>query len=834
MSQHFTDFSEYTTSVQPSDWTNFWASSSLTTRDDALFTGGKYAELTEGGSYNRIAFSWDAVDAISADQEILVKFRMVTGGIFEPSLRASGSAESARNGYILLVRESTNGVDLRKAISGKETSLGTSSITLTNGVDYWVRFRAEGTTISAKVWADGDTEPASWDISVTNSDVSTVGRVQIGTTGNSTSNFKVDLVGVGLAGDDAPSETPSSGSTFSNGYLYRRKITIDSTKVSGSVDLTDTTIPFAGVYTYLKSVANGGKVESSVGNDIRFETTTGIKINHDLAYYDPTTGAIEAWVKQPTITYSVDQEYYVYYGKPGATPEEDKANAWHSDFDSVYHLNENMNGTSGEVKDSKGSFDGTGGNGVSNECPTQTTGVTGIANQGQTFDPTTYQQHINFGDVHDVRTSDKTTIAFAKTTATTTAVSIVAKSLYGGTSNRFYPLGFADTGELQAMCMFGATNIQTQWADSPAHNDNTWRMYTSRVDRSASQSIIVDGVVKNSTSISAYSATDVNNTNDFLIGCYNDPDGVGRHNTYGAWDGEIDEVWIITGIRSDDWLVTVRNAVISPSTFYSVGDEETAGSVVKSIEYLDKNANTTTQTTFTFSSQTLGVEASDRYIILGISARKAGITGTISSVTIGGVSATIINQVANNTGSNNSTVGLAIALVPSGATGDIVVTMSEAFLRCGIAFWRATGLESATPNDQGTSTATNPTTDLDIGTSGGFAIGLASSATSTSGTLTNIDEDFDIAFHSFLTHFGGHKEYLTEQTALTVTTTPATSASPAGAFASWNYASSAPVTSNLKYWNGSAWVAVPAKVYNGSAFVDAVIKYWNGSAWVAI
>jgi hypothetical protein len=44
----------------------------------------------------------------------------------------------------------------------------------------------------------------------------------------------------------------------------------------------------------------------------------------------------------------------------------------------------------------------------------------------------------------------------------------------------------------------------------------------------------------------------------------------------------------------------------------------------------------------------------------------------------------------------------------------------------------------------------------------------------------------------------------------------------------------APVTSKVKYWNGSAWVAKTTKRWNGSAWVTAVIKKWNGSAWVTI
>lgn len=36
----------------------------------------------------------------------------------------------------------------------------------------------------------------------------------------------------------------------------------------------------------------------------------------------------------------------------------------------------------------------------------------------------------------------------------------------------------------------------------------------------------------------------------------------------------------------------------------------------------------------------------------------------------------------------------------------------------------------------------------------------------------------------------------------------------------------------LKAWNGSAWVTGTLKRWNGSAWEAAALKRWNGSAWV--
>lgn len=106
---------------------------------------------------------------------------------------------------------------------------------------------------------------------------------------------------------------------YSNGYKYRKLLTIDRTKVS----------TFVGYYRMLvlhtdadlKSVANGGKVELNPLLDIRFEDTNGVKLNHEVVDYNPATGAIEAWVRlgydntTQHISTTVDTPIYIYFGK---------------------------------------------------------------------------------------------------------------------------------------------------------------------------------------------------------------------------------------------------------------------------------------------------------------------------------------------------------------------------------------------------------------------------------------------------------------------------------------------------------------------------------------
>ena len=97
------------------------------------------------------------------------------------------------------------------------------------------------------------------------------------------------------------------------------------------------------------------------------------------------------------------------------------------------------------------------------------------------------------------------------------------------------------------------------------------------------------------------------------------------------------------------------------------------------------------QNPVTFSNADFGTEAADRYIIVGYSTRND--SRTINSVTIGGISATILVQ----QGDGNTTTGMAIAAVPTGTSGDVVVTLDGTADAHYLGVWAATGLASATP-----------------------------------------------------------------------------------------------------------------------------------------
>lgn len=127
---------------------------------------------------------------------------------------------------------------------------------------------------------------------------------------------------------------------YSNGYTYKRVITILDADIPIVGDLNNYVSLISFTNATLKSVSNGGNVNSDSGFDIRFETTSGVKLNHELELYNATTGQVIAWVLIPTIPSTGNYSLDMYYGNASVSAtEEDIASTWAS-FIGVYHLNE--------------------------------------------------------------------------------------------------------------------------------------------------------------------------------------------------------------------------------------------------------------------------------------------------------------------------------------------------------------------------------------------------------------------------------------------------------------------------------------------------------------
>lgn len=247
--------------------------------------------------------------------------------------------------------------------------------------------------------------------------------------------------------------------------------------------------------------------------------------------------------------------------------------------------------------------------------------------------------------------------------------------------------------------------------------------------------------------------------------------------------------------------------------------------------FLQSTNSTADLTTYTFSTQNLGTASSDRYIVVNAAAaRSGGLTGAINSITVQGISGSSVVQRTQDTNIANIQ-GLFIVAVPTGTTGDVVVTFNGSCVRAGIALWAVTGIGSATAYDTATANDSgvnpNPSNTIDCEADGIIiAASFINNAATTSGTAwTGVTEDYEQTVESNSRISGASDEFATLQTGLTITSAWTNSNAAAEASlvaASW---SGGGASTTIKTYNGTLTANVKT-VLNGTAIANR--KTWNG------
>ena len=205
--------------------------------------------------------------------------------------------------------------------------------------------------------------------------------------------------------------------------------------------------------------------------------------------------------------------------------------------------------------------------------------------------------------------------------------------------------------------------------------------------------------------------------------------------------------------------------------------------------YLQSASSTSDLSAYTFSSQNLGTAASNRYIVAVVASRYSSGTPTLSSVTIGGETATIVVQETSSDTAAN-VMGIAIALVPNGSTGDVVVTWSASALRCAVSLYRVTGLGNAIKVDSSTTTS-GPDPSLSIDVPVGFVISGAACGTggAASTSWTGVTEDYDAMIETYLLYTTASVELTTADMARSISADISTTGTEVvSVAASWTFA----------------------------------------------
>jgi hypothetical protein len=339
-------------------------------------------------------------------------------------------------------------------------------------------------------------------------------------------------------------------------WLYRKKITIDATKISG----TQTNFPylFSSTDNDLRYTGSGGHVGKSDGTDIVFTDSDGItKLSHEIENYTSSTGALVAWVKIPSITSASNKILYIYYGNAAASDQQNVTGTWDSNYFSVWHLNINLNDSTTQANN--GTAQGGG--------PTTTTGkISG----GRSFDGITNYMSTANSYANSTYLNNSTVEVWVNTTGTNGASILAAESNQTGTGSTGYDYRlYVDNG---GAVRFGTWNgVSTDMVVSPAstYNNGAWYYIVAVSDSSAG----LNRIYINGTQVNTVSRSTINTLTEYLrLGSYK---GAGWANSGdGYYSGLLDEVRVSNTARSAGWILTSYNSQNSPSTFYSLGSEE--------------------------------------------------------------------------------------------------------------------------------------------------------------------------------------------------------------------------------------------------------------------
>lgn len=336
---------------------------------------------------------------------------------------------------------------------------------------------------------------------------------------------------------------------YNDSWPYRVKVTVPSSQVASTL----TNFP---VYLDLSLLppAFHENVRSD-GGDIRITTSDGTtEVAREVVSYDASTNKGEVHFKVSSLSSSVNNEFYVYYGNASATNHSDSGtygayNVWTA-HTAVYHLKETNNTTSNGYKNSKAnSSHGTG-------TSMNLTNVDGQIGKAAAFDGV--DDRINIGSVNSLGTTNSSAGAWFYMPASTAQGCVIK---IGSTSNG-WGIGVGDTtfdnaGNKLIMIFEGVRWIVTSATISPG-----WHKIDMVINGSGVPSAYLDGALAGSYSGTGSSTP----TTQSQIGAN------GSSSRY--FGGYIDEVRHTNTALTANWILTAYRNQSAPTTFTTFGVQE--------------------------------------------------------------------------------------------------------------------------------------------------------------------------------------------------------------------------------------------------------------------
>ena len=339
---------------------------------------------------------------------------------------------------------------------------------------------------------------------------------------------------------------------------YSRKMTIDHTKCGSSDSSVFPVLVSITAQTYLKTVANGGKIQNTttvngitVPTDLLFSSdANGINLYPwEIESYDGTAGTLVAWVLLPTVSHSADTVFYMLYSSAGITGFQGgvQGGVWNTGYAAVWHMSDNAANTT--------VFDWSpNANAGTNQANTSTKTATAQIDGGLSYNGS----------------SDYTTVANSTSMNVTGNITIsgwikssvaVNEHIIGGynTSSPFQGYGIR-LGSVSNSLEFWQGS---SWVPATSVYDlGSWVYFAVTCDGSTARFYrngATDGTGASANPASFAGTRAIAARADGLAAS--------------LFNGTLDEIRISTLVRSADWILTEYNNQNSPSTFITIGAE---------------------------------------------------------------------------------------------------------------------------------------------------------------------------------------------------------------------------------------------------------------------
>ncbi|MGH2621717.1 MAG: DUF2341 domain-containing protein, partial [Anaerolineales bacterium] len=381
---------------------------------------------------------------------------------------------------------------------------------------------------------------------------------------------------------------------YSPDWQYRRKITIQDAQVSGSSNFSYFPVLISSTDLTLRDTGNGGKVSQSDGGDIVFTAANGTtKLDHEIEKYVNTSGQLIAWVEVPTLNATANTDIYLYYGNgTGVADQWNIAGTWDeggaNNFRGVWHEKEDPGpGGAGDIKDSTTNAN----HGTAAASMTSADQVAGKIDGSLHFDGV--DDLVNAGSAASLDNHPSMTMeAWINPAGWGEVPTNGFGRVLDKTTRKMYLIssenGFINTFKfLQSF----STRSGYWFATSDVLSLGTWAQVVVTYNSSSTSNtptFYLNGQVLTTTVDPNYApgpsgTATGDGANDMIIG---NSDLADR-----SFEGVIDEARYSNVIRSADWIATEFNNQSAPSSFYSLGSEETAA-ITPSGKYMNGTTGT--------------------------------------------------------------------------------------------------------------------------------------------------------------------------------------------------------------------------------------------------